>query len=49
MVTLSDLESAIDLLLNHPLGTQQYQLIQRVEDKHMRRTSLVYVFARCAS
>ncbi|HEY0075466.1 MAG TPA: hypothetical protein VGB77_15315 [Abditibacteriaceae bacterium] len=33
MATLADLENAIDDLLNHPLGVNNYQLIQRVEEK----------------
>ena len=43
MATLADLESAIDSLLNHPLGVGQYQLVQRVEGKAYE----AYVFGLC--
>jgi hypothetical protein len=43
MATLADLESAIDSLLNHPLGAAQYQLIRRVEEKAYE----AYVFGLC--
>jgi hypothetical protein len=33
MATLSELETAIDTLLEHPLGVAQYQLVRRVEEK----------------
>ena len=33
MATLSDLENAIDALLNHPLGIGRYQLVRLVEPK----------------
>ncbi len=43
MASLADLESAIDALLNHPLGTTQYQLVRRVEEKAYE----AYVFGLC--
>jgi hypothetical protein len=43
MVTLQDLENAIDSLLNHPLGIGQVQLVQRVEEKAYE----AYVFGLC--
>jgi hypothetical protein len=43
MDTLSDLENAIDVLLNHPLGTNQYRLVRRVEDKAYE----AYIFGLC--
>jgi hypothetical protein len=43
MATLSDLENAIDALLDHPLGLAQYQLIRRVEDKAYEG----YIFGLC--
>src|SRR5216684_749376 len=43
MATLADLESAIDALLNHPLGVGQYQLVRRVEEKAYE----AYVFGLC--
>lgn len=43
MATLEDLETAIDALLNHPLGLGQYQLVQRVGDKAYE----AYVFGLC--
>jgi hypothetical protein len=43
MATLSDLESAIDALLNHPLGLGQYQLIRQVEPKAYE----AYIFGLC--
>jgi hypothetical protein len=43
MGTLSDLETAIDQLLDHPLGIGQYQLVRRVEAKAYE----AYVFGLC--
>jgi len=43
MATLRDLENAIDVLLNHPLGVGQYQLMQRVGEKAYE----AYVFGLC--
>ena len=43
MATLQDLESAIDVLLNHPLGVGRYQLVRRVEEKAYE----AYVFGLC--
>jgi len=43
VATLSDLENAIDVLLNHPLGINQYQLVQPVESKAYE----AYVFGLC--
>ncbi len=43
MASLADLETALDTLLNHPLGVQQYQLSQAVEGKAYE----AYVFALC--
>jgi hypothetical protein len=43
MATLSDLENAIDALLNHPLGLGQYQLIRQVEPKAYE----AYIFGLC--
>ena len=43
MATLVELENAIDVLLDHPLGIQQYELIQQVEAKAYE----AYVFALC--
>jgi len=43
VATLQDLEDAIDVLLNHPLGIAQYQLIQRVEEKAYE----AYIFGLC--
>jgi hypothetical protein len=43
MATLHDLESAIDALLSHPLGTGNYQLVQQVEEKAYE----AYVFGLC--
>ena len=43
MATLSDLENAIDALLDHPLGIGQYQLVQQVEEKAYE----AYVFGLC--
>jgi hypothetical protein len=43
MATLQDLENAIDALLGHPLGVNQYQLIQRVEEKAYE----AYIFGLC--
>jgi hypothetical protein len=43
MATLVDLENAIDVLLNHPLGVGQYQLVRRVEEKAYE----AYIFGLC--
>jgi hypothetical protein len=43
MPTLTDLENAVDALLNHPLGVGQYQLVRRVEEKAYE----AYVFGLC--
>ena len=43
MATIADLTSAIDRLLNHPLGIQQYKLSQRVKGKPYE----AYVFGLC--
>src|SRR5262245_8576893 len=43
MATLQDLETAIDDLLSHPLGTGQYQLVRRAEEKAYE----AYVFGLC--
>jgi hypothetical protein len=43
MATLSDLESAIDALLDHPLGVSQFQLVRRVEEKAYE----AYIFGLC--
>ncbi len=43
MATLNDLENAIDTLLNHPLGINQYQLVRRVEEKAYE----AYVYGLC--
>jgi len=43
MATLNDLETAIDNLLDHPLGVGQYQLIRPVEEKAYE----AYVFGLC--
>jgi hypothetical protein len=43
MASLTDLQSAIDALLNHPLGVQQYQLVRQVEEKAYE----AYVFGLC--
>ncbi|MGH9550359.1 MAG: hypothetical protein ACRD3W_13335, partial [Terriglobales bacterium] len=43
MATLQDLKAAIDLLLNHPLGIAQFQLIRRVEEKAYE----AYIFGLC--
>ena len=43
MATLQDLETAIDALLNHPLGVAQYQLVRRVAEKAYE----AYVFGLC--
>jgi len=43
MSTLVELESALDSLLNHPLGVGQYQLVRRVEEKAYE----AYVFGLC--
>lgn len=43
MATLTDLEDAIDALLDHPLGAGNFQLIKRVEEKAYE----AYVFGLC--
>jgi hypothetical protein len=43
VATLQDLENAIDVLLNHPLGIRQYQLVHRVKEKAYE----AYVFGLC--
>lgn len=43
MATLQDLEIAIDTLLKHPLGIQQYVLVRRAEEKAYE----AYVFGLC--
>lgn len=43
MATLADLESAIDALLQHPLGIGQYQLVRRAEEKAYE----AYIFGLC--
>jgi len=43
MATLADLENAIDMLLNHPLGLGRYQLVRPVEGKAYE----AYVFGLC--
>lgn len=43
MASLQDLENAIDVLLNHPLGISQYQLVRRVEEKAYE----AFVFGLC--
>jgi hypothetical protein len=43
MPTLNDLETAIDALLDHPLGVGQYHLVRRVEEKAYE----AYVFGLC--
>jgi len=43
VATLADLETAIDELLDHPLGVRQYQLVRRVEEKAYE----AYVFGLC--
>ena len=43
MATLAELENAIDTLLNHPLGSGWYQLVQAVEGKAYE----AYVFGLC--
>jgi hypothetical protein len=43
MATLSDLEAALDSLLNHPLGISNYQLVKRVEEKAYE----AYIFGLC--
>lgn len=43
MATLTDLENAIDTLLDHPAGLGRYQLVRRVEDKAYE----AYVFGLC--
>lgn len=43
MATLTDLENAIDNLLNHPLGMRQYSLVRRVEEKAYE----AYIFGLC--
>ncbi len=43
MATLVELETAIDALLNHPLGFGHYQLVRQVEEKAYE----AYVFGLC--
>lgn len=43
MATLTDLENAIDALLNHPLGAGWYQLVRQIEEKAYE----AYVFGLC--
>jgi len=43
VATLTDLENAIDLLLDHPAGLGQYQLVRRIEDKAYE----AYIFGLC--
>ena len=43
MATLAELESAIDTLLKHPLGIQQYHLFRKVQGKVYE----AYVFGLC--
>jgi hypothetical protein len=43
VATLSDLQNAIDLLLNDPLGISQYQSVQQVESKAYE----AYIFGLC--
>jgi len=43
VATLSDLENAIDALLDHPLGANQFQLVRRVEEKAYE----AYIFGLC--
>src|SRR5215813_772081 len=43
MATLGDLENAIDVLLNHPLGVGRYQLVRRSEPKAYE----AYIFGLC--
>jgi hypothetical protein len=43
MASLQDLQSAIDQLLNHPLGAGNYQLVRAVEEKAYE----AYVFGLC--
>lgn len=43
MASLSDLQSAIDALLDHPLGVSQYQLVRAAEEKAYE----AYVFGLC--
>ena len=43
MATLTDLENAIDALLNHPLGAGWYQLVRPVEEKAYE----AYIFGLC--
>src|ERR1035441_2265602 len=43
MTSLSDLQAAIDALLNHPLGIGQYRLVRMVEEKAYE----AYVFGLC--
>jgi hypothetical protein len=43
MTSLADLEVAIDTLLDHPLGTGRYQLVQNVEEKAYE----AYIFGLC--
>jgi len=43
VATLTDLENAIDALLNHPLGAGWYQLVRPVEEKAYE----AYIFGLC--
>lgn len=43
MATVAELERAIDAMLDHPLGVQQYQLARTVEGKVYE----AYVFTLC--
>jgi len=43
VASLSDLENAIEVLLSHPLGVGQFQLVRRVEEKAYE----AYVFGLC--
>jgi len=43
MATLGDLQNAIDLLLDHPLGINQYRLARQVESKAYE----AYIFGLC--
>jgi hypothetical protein len=43
MAALTDLQSAIDALLDHPLGVSQYSLVRLVEEKAYE----AYVFGLC--
>jgi hypothetical protein len=43
MASLDELQSAIDMLLDHPLGVSNYQLVRTVEEKAYE----AYVFGLC--